>query len=150
MIWCRERLASPLSLSPPGSPDPFAPISVCYGWLAPCQQNSVTTQEDRRLRLVISSPPDGPHWSRLGYIERLVGQLGNGVRNWDRFVSDWLVSCRCEVGRNFVTGSCLMLVLHMLHAIRGLSRSMDARLFHGWLVGLVEALHQSHHGPIHH
>ena len=43
-------------------------------------QAGVTTQ-DRRSRLGIISSPDGPHRLQLGSIERLVGQLGNGVGN---------------------------------------------------------------------
>ncbi len=34
---------------------------------------------DRRLRLGITSSMDGPHSLQLGCIERLVGQLENGV-----------------------------------------------------------------------
>ncbi len=95
-------------------------VGNCYGWFAPTKhlfyhyqtrstnyryiQADVTTREDKRLRLGIISSPDSPYLSRLGCIERLVGQLGNGVGNGDWFVSDWLVNFRWEVGNNVVIG----------------------------------------------
>ena len=53
-------------------------------------QAGVTSQEDRRPRLGISSSPYGPQSSGLGCIERLVGQLGDGVgnRDWLRVIID--------------------------------------------------------------
>ncbi len=58
---------------------------------------TITTQAcydsgGKEIRLGITLSPDGRHSSRLGYIERLVGQLGNGVGNR-------------------LAGSCLVLVL---------------------------------------
>ena len=43
-------------------------------------QAGVTTQ-DRKISLRIALSPDGPQELQLGSIERLVGQLGNGVGN---------------------------------------------------------------------
>lgn len=57
-------------------------------------QAGVTTQGYRRLMLGIASSPNGPLSSRLDCIERLVGQLSNGVGNRDRLVSDRLVGWR--------------------------------------------------------